>query len=155
MARMNLVLDTNIVVDYLNERPFQFQQTRLLMIAGKVGEFHLWISASQVTDLVYILTDGGKPKLADEALRKLRGLRTFVDVFPVGDTQVDAMLATSWKDPEDALLMEIALALKADAVISRNQKDFPQGYVPVFDSSEFFSWLEASQGVSYQEFMSV
>lgn len=151
MAPMNLVLDTNIVIDYLNRRDFQYEQTRLLMVAGKVGEFKLWVSASQVTDLVYILTDGGKPHLMEDALGKLRGIRTFVNVYEVTESQIDAMLSTSWRDPEDALIMEIAISLKANAVISRNQEDFPKGFIPVMDSAQFFSWLRNERGLAYDE----
>ena len=65
MAQAKLLLDTNVVVDYLNEcEPF-YEKARLLMIGGRVGEFELWISSSQVTDLVYILSNGGRTSEMD------------------------------------------------------------------------------------------
>ena len=45
-------------------------------------------------------------------------------VFAVGGAEVDRMSASAWKDPEDALMFESALSLKADAIITRNAKDF-------------------------------
>ena len=48
MAQAKLLLDTNIVIDYLNEREPYYQKARLLMIAGRVGEFDLWMSSSQI-----------------------------------------------------------------------------------------------------------
>ena len=57
MAQSKLLLDTNVVIDYLNEREPYYEKARLLMIGGRVGEFELWISSSQVTDLVYILSN--------------------------------------------------------------------------------------------------
>ena len=50
MAQVELLLDTNVVVDYLNEREPFYEKARLLMIGGRVGEFELWVSSSQVTD---------------------------------------------------------------------------------------------------------
>ena len=41
MAQAKLLLDTNIVIDYLNEREPYYQKARLLMIAGRVGELDL------------------------------------------------------------------------------------------------------------------
>ena len=112
MAQAKLLLDTNVVVDYLNEcEPF-YEKARLLMIGGRVGEFELWISSSQVTDLVYILSNGGRTSEMDAVMGQLRGLRTFVNVFAASEREVDLMLATSWHDPEDYLLYEIALALE-------------------------------------------
>ena len=67
-----------------------------------MGEFDLWITSSQVTDLIYILSEGGKRSLLSRVLEQLRGLRTFVNVHAVSDREVDRMLAASWKDPEDS-----------------------------------------------------
>ena len=46
------------------------------MTAGRVGEFDLWITSSQVTDLIYILSEGGKRSLLSRVLEQLRGMRT-------------------------------------------------------------------------------
>ena len=140
MAQAKLLLDTNVVVDYLNEREPFYEKARLLMIGGRVGEFELWISSSQVTALVYILSNGGRASEMDAVMGQLRGLRTFVNVF-----------AASWHDPEGYLLYEIALALRADALITRNQLDFPQGLVPVMNCDEFFQWMRDMHGLDYGE----
>lgn len=151
MGVMKLLLDTNIVIDYLNEREPFYEKARLLMIAGRVGEFELWVSSSQMTDIIYILSDGGKPSLMPQVLELLRGLRTFVEVFPVSGQEIDKMLVAAWKDPEDCLLVEIALKMRADAIITRNQKDFETNLVRVMDCEEFFSWLKSSYGLDYEE----
>ena len=95
MAQVELLLDTNVVVDYLNEREPFYEKARLLMIGGRVGEFELWVSSSQVTDLVYILSNGGRASEMDAAMGQLRGLRTFVNVFAASEREVDLMLAAS------------------------------------------------------------
>ena len=151
MARAKLLLDTNIVVDYLNAREPHYASARLLMLTGYAGEFELWISSSQVTDLIYILSDGGRRSQLDETLERLQKLRTFVNVFPVSDREIDLMLAARWKDPEDYLLVEVALALRADAIITRNGEDFPKDLVPVMDCDEFFAWLKKEHGIDYAE----
>ena len=55
---MRLLVDTNIVLDYLDERPSFFQSARKLMILGFLHELELWMSASQATDLFYLLRRG-------------------------------------------------------------------------------------------------
>lgn len=87
----------------------------------------------------------------DVVMGQLRGLRTFVNVFAASESEVDLMLAASWHDPEDYLLYEIALALRADALITRNQPDFPQGLVPVMNCDEFFQWMRDTHGLDYGE----
>ena len=151
MARKSVLLDTNVLIDFLGMRQPFFEQTRKLMIAARVGEFEPWMSASQVTDLVYILSEGGKKRLVPEVLRRLRTLRLFVNVCPVTVADADAMLASDWSDPEDALLARLALRLKLDAIITRDE-DFPHiDGMPVMDCEDFFAWLRETEGVVYEE----
>ena len=151
MAIQKLLLDTNIVLDFIGMRGPHFGETRMLMLAGRVGEFSLWVASSQVIDMIYILTNGGNQSKVPEALEKLRLLRTFINVYAVTDADVDKMLATTWSDPEDALLVDLALKMRADAVITRDT-DFPEtNAIRVHDCPSFFAWLEREKGISYAE----
>lgn len=145
------MLDTNIVIDHLNERDPFYLRARLLMIGGRVGEFDLWLSSSQMTDLIYILSEGGKPALLPRTLERLRGLRTFVNVYPASESDIDQMLATSWRDPEDALLFQAALRVKADYLVTRNAEDFESSLVRIVDCDGFFDALREDYGFEYNE----
>ena len=50
---MRLFVDTNIILDYLDERPGYVGPARKLMILGFLHEFDLWMSASHTTELFY------------------------------------------------------------------------------------------------------
>ena len=67
---------------------------------------------------IFILTHGGNKSYVPEVLRKLRTMRLFINVYPVTDADIDKMLATTWSDPEDALLANLALKMHADAIIT-------------------------------------
>ncbi len=151
MAVAKVVLDTNIVLDYLNIREPYYEKTRLLMIGGRVGEFALWISSSQITDLIYILSNGGRKKEMPDALKMLRGLRTFVNVFAISEREIDIMLSSEWKDAEDYLVYEIALALQADMIITRDKQGFPKGLVKTGDCDDFFAWLKKDRNLVYDQ----
>lgn len=151
MEKLRLLLDTNVVIDYLDAREPHYEKARLLMLAGYAGEFELWITASQVSDLIYILSEGGSRERMPGVLERLRGLRSFVEVFATGESEVDRMLAASWKDPEDCLLFEAALSLRADAIITRNQKDFEASLIKVLDCEEFFEWVKREYSLDYDE----
>ena len=148
---MKLLLDTNIVVDFFHEREPFYRKARLLMTAGRVGGVDLWITSSQVTDLIYLLSEGGRRTLLPRVLEQLRGLRTFVNVYAVGDREIDRMLAASWRDPEDSLIFESALRMRADAIVTRNQKDFESSMVKVVDCEELFVWMRRDFGLDYDE----
>ncbi len=150
-ARLRLLVDTNVLIDFTNMRTPFYESARLLMALGAVGELELWISSSQMTDLAYILSDGGKPKLVPEALERLRKLRSFIKVASVGADEIDDMLATSWTDPEDALMHQVALSLKADCIISRDAEGFQESMLPVMDCQGFFEWIKEEHNIVYAE----
>ena len=86
-----------------------------------------------------------------EVLEMLRALRTFINVQAVTAADIDKMLAASWSDPEDGLLVDLALKMHADAIITRDE-DFPAtDMIRVQDCAGFFAWLEAEKGISYAE----
>ena len=60
------------------------------------------------------------------------------------------MLLTSWQDPEDALMHEVVLSLKVDAIISRNAQDYEGSFVSVLPCSELFEEFK-NQGIVYEE----
>lgn len=151
MAHLKLVLDTNIIVDFVHKRDPFFEDARKLLICGRMGEFDLWLTSSQITDLVYILSDEGKKESLPQALKSLQGLRTFISILPIGSTEIDHMLASSWDDPEDCLLYQAALQAKADALITRNQADFQASIIPVLDCRELFDWTREKLGIDYEE----
>lgn len=78
-------------------------------------------------------------------------MRTFANVYHVTDRDIDQMLATSWTDPEDALLFEAALQLEADFLITRNQHDFESKLVRAVSCEGFFEALRTERGLSYEE----
>lgn len=123
---------------------------RCFLLVVCLGDFDLWISSSQMTDLVYILSDGGKASEMPKVLETLRGVRQFVNVYAPGEVEIDKMLLTSWQDPEDALMHEVALSLRVDAIISLNAQDYEGSFMPVLTCSELFEEFK-SQGIVYEE----
>ena len=148
---MKCLLDTNVLIDYLCQREPFFKDARLLMALGAVGEVELWISSSQITDLIYVLTDGGKPSLAEKAKESLRKICSFVRICGVGEAQVHALFDSPWTDLEDALVHEAARKCCADYLITRNQEDFRLSSVPVMSPADWFGFMEEKNGISYVE----
>ncbi len=151
MSYQKLLLDTNIVLDFIGEREPHYVETNLLMLAGRLGEFSLWIASSQVTDMIFILTHGGRKSEVPAVLEMLRMLRTFINVYAVTDADIDKMLATTWSDPEDALLVDLGLKMRADAIITRDEEFPDTDAIRVHNCPEFFEWLKSEKGISYAE----
>ena len=90
-----------------------------------------------------------KASLIPETRERIQGLRTFANVFAVSEREIDKMLASSWIDPEDRLLFEVALSIQADCIITRNKADFESDLVRVLDCDDFFTWLRTDFNLDY------
>ena len=148
---MNLLLDTNILVDVLRKRDFDYEESRLLLALGKLHEFELWISPSQLSKLLYALTSGGKKCLTNAVSAELSCLFSFVRVCTLGHDEAQAALSGAFDDLEDALVHQAARSVRAEAIITRNQTDFEASQIPAYSSKEFFEWLATEKGLSYAE----
>lgn len=147
---MKVLVDTNIVIDALARREPFYEKARLLFILGKAGELELWISGTQLTDVFYLLTNGARTA-AEKGKHLMRLFRQCVRVASFGELEFDAALDSSWEDLEDACVFQVAQSIKADAIITRNQKDFARSSIPVFDCGEFFDYLRKARNLDYAE----
>lgn len=146
---MKLVLDTNILLDHFLEREPFCDSATLVMDLGYVGEFELWISTSQITDLIYVLTEGGKPKLAAYAKETMRHLRKFVHLYAIDDSDYDAVARSTWTDLEDAFIYQAAQDIKADVILSRDKEGFTKSGIQILTCEELFETLEKDFGLVY------
>ena len=146
--QMRLLLDTNIVVDYVLNRQEENQKYELLFSLIKIGELDAWISCSQLTDILYILSQGGKKHLSDQAAQIVENLLEHINVYPLQKSEIIRALRSSWQDNEDACIYQCAKSLKADYIISNNKKDFSKSRIAVAQVDEFFLALERA-GINF------
>lgn len=147
---MRLVLDTNILLDYLLSRDPYVEKAIKLFALGSLGEFELWFGTSQVTDMLYFVTEGGMPSLANIARSQMAQLRKITHVYATNEADYDAVSKSTWNDLEDAFVYQTALAVKADAIISRDKTGFEKSSLRVFDYDALFRYLEEEKGLVYE-----
>mgnify|MGYP002626488607 CR=1 FL=1 len=146
-----LLLDTNVFIDALAGREPYGKSAKLILALGLLGEFELWFSAAQATDIYYILSDGGKASRAEWAKDQLAKIRGFTCACAFSEEDIDAALGSTWRDFEDACVNQVAHKVKPDAVVTGNVKDFALSDFPVFTCDGLFAWLQEKRGVSYEE----
>lgn len=61
---MRLLLDSNIVIDFLAKREPFCDGAEKLMLLGKAGDHELWVSTTQANDIFYVLSEGKKATLS-------------------------------------------------------------------------------------------
>jgi predicted nucleic acid-binding protein len=135
---MTIFVDTDVVLDLLSERhPFYDDAAQLFSLADK-GAITLVVSSLCFSNLNYILS---KQYSAASAKRYLQKFKTLVTVAAVTDKIVDLALLSTFKDFEDALQHYTALSIQADAIVTRNIKDYKSANINVFTPQQLLLQL--------------
>jgi predicted nucleic acid-binding protein len=133
-----LFLDTNIVVDLLEHRePFCHDAVRLFTMAYN-HQVQLIVSPMTYSTASFLLRRHGS-----EGVRNLlSNFRQLSRVAAANERTVDDSLASQFKDFEDAMQYYSAIRAKADAIITRNGKDFTCSKLPVMTAGEYLATIE-------------
>jgi len=122
---VKLLLDTNVIVDVLSRRDGH-EPSIAVIRQCEIGKASGFISATTVTDVVYILRKHIPPPNVREAVQTLLGI---VDVAGVLKSDISSALISRMRDFEDAVQAACALRIGAKYIVTRNLKDYVQSPV--------------------------
>lgn len=132
---MKVLLDTNIVLDYLGaNQGFTEDAEKVFELASERKDIKL-VSSSAITDILYVLRRAVK----DRALVKSKysSLREKISILSVTEKDIDTAFARDWKDFEDAVQYTVAESNGVDCIITRNRGDFEEDEIPCYTPREF------------------
>ena len=133
-----LLLDLNIFLDVLLDRPPHADIAAALWAAIERGQGQGMIPAHGVTTVFYIIE---KAKGAAYARSGVEDLVRVFGVAPVNDEVVKKALTLAWPDFEDAVCAAAAEASACDALVTRDPAGYPDPPLPVIDPAAALSWL--------------
>lgn len=137
---MKAVVDTCVVLDYLQNREPFFDDALSIAIGRANREYEAYITANSLTDLYYIIH-----RHTHSAEESHRIINTLTLLFGLVDTHAEDCinaLHSDMSDFEDAVMSESAYRIKADCIITRNIKDYAKSKVPAVTPAEFLMKLE-------------
>ena len=132
---MRVLVDTNVVLDVLQGRPAFVNDATLIFDLVERGIVTGLLCATTITTLAYLT---GKTLGKASAAKQIRQLLVLFEVAPVTRAVLDAALASKTSDFEDAVLAEAALQAGAQAIITRNLRDFAHSPVRAYTPAQ---WL--------------
>ncbi|MGN0537721.1 MAG: PIN domain-containing protein [Acutalibacteraceae bacterium] len=137
---MNVLLDTCIIMDFLQNREPFAQNAKKIMQAAAMDLFTGFITAKSATDIYYLThrcTHSDK-----EARSKLSRLLSVVNMLDSMAVDVFEAISSDVSDFEDAVMIETAQRSKMDYIVTRNQKDYAKSFVTVYTPEKFIEILE-------------
>jgi predicted nucleic acid-binding protein len=132
---MNVLLDSNIVLDHiLNRVPFADNANDIISLA-KQGKFTAFVSASALTDIYYITSKSLKSQIL--ALEELKCLLQTVDIAAVTGAEIRRAIDLAWPDFEDCVQFAAGENIQALYIITRDINGFSASVIPAVSPEKF------------------
>lgn len=139
---IRVLLDTNVVLDYLLDRaPFADAATAVWE-ANRNGQIATYVSAITPVNVFYIAR---KLKGSVEAREAVEGLLEECRIAPIDDRVLRDALAFPSTDYEDAVQHASAVTAQLDFLVTRDPNDYAKASLPVLSPSALLTRLVNGQ----------
>lgn len=136
-----VLLDTNVLLDYLDARRSEHETARSLVRAILLHGGSPVAPASSYKDVYYILRRSLGSESDARAL--VKGLVECIPITPIDlrGTDLAPAAASNESDFEDGLVRRLAERERLTAIVTRDASAFRSSFVPAFDPREFLGLL--------------
>ena len=132
---MKVLIDTNIILDYLLKREPYKLDSEIIVKACKDNKIRGYMAAHSVINIFYILRKVYNTKERKSILKAFSTFITIIDI--TNDKIISALENDDFSDLEDCLQDECAQFINAEYIITRNTKDFKSSKIKVIEPQNF------------------
>ena len=130
-----ILIDTNVLLDYLLEREPFFEDAKGIMVSCAEGKVKGCIAAHSIPNIFFILR---KDYNAKERREVLSNLCSIFDVEGIDKAKLLSGLANEdFTDFEDCLQMECAKSYGADYIVTRNVADYSVSEIKAIEPKDY------------------
>ncbi len=134
---MRVVSDLNVILDVLLTRHDSLECSEVLSLA-RSGAIEAILPAHALATIYYI----SRQKLGDnEVRRELKGRLNILSVASLDHATSLKAIDSPVSDFEDAIVVETAIQVNAEFIITRNLKDFVNSPIPALTSRAFMEYM--------------
>ena len=139
---MQVLIDTNVVLDFLQERePFVLDAVRLFARVD-TGEVEGFIAATTITNIYYIVRRVAGVMVAQDAIAQVL---TDLHICPVDRSILEQAITLNFQDFEDAVQYACGMAHGVDAIVTRDASGFVDAGIPVMSPGELNRILDSNR----------
>ena len=137
---MRVLVDTNILIDFLCMREDFYDEAEKVFVWGLKNKIHILITDISYINALYV---GKSYGYSVESLKSsLYKIAKFSELAIIDNDIVKESLLSEWNDVEDATQYYAAISNMADCILTRNTNDFKMSTIPVYSPKEFISKIE-------------
>lgn len=130
-----ILIDTNVLLDYLLEREPFFEDAKKVILLCTDGKTNGCIAAHSISNMFFILR---KDYSAKERREILLNLCKIFDVEGIDKAKlISGLQNENFSDFEDCLQMECAKSYGADYIVTRNASDYATSEVKAIEPKDY------------------
>ena len=134
---MKILIDTNVLIDYLSGRKPYFAYADEIIKLCRDSKITGYMAAHSVPNIFFILR---KEYNAEERRTMIKSLFDILSVSGIDEkTLLAALNRENFKDFEDCLQDECAVEVLADYIVTRNVKDFANSKITALIPEDFLN----------------
>jgi predicted nucleic acid-binding protein len=136
---VRVLIDTNIVLDFLLQREPFFQDAELLFQEIDAGQVIGYVTATTLTDIFYISRK--HTRSTEQARQAVSETLTAMVICPVDRAVLESAFNSGLVDFEDAVQIFSAVSQGLDAILTRDNKGFLSSPIPVLSVQDLLQQL--------------
>jgi predicted nucleic acid-binding protein len=137
---VRVLLDTNIVLDYLLERDLFLQDAEALFDAIDSGKVIGYVTATTLTEVFYIARR--QTQSTEIARQAISNILTVMVICPVNRAILEAAFTLGLPDFEDAIQISCATFQNLDAISTRDIQGFTSSSILVLSVRQLLDQLQ-------------
>ena len=133
---MRLLIDANILLDVLMKREPHYSDSALIWKLCETEQVEGYVSALTIANLMYIMRKELTPEAIEDVLKKLSLIFRITELTPQDIKKAAEM---KWHDFEDSIQSVTAERIHADAIITRNIRDYCHSKITAYTPTEYLA----------------
>jgi predicted nucleic acid-binding protein len=136
---VRVLVDTNIVLDFLLQREPFFRDAELLFQAIESEHIIGYVTATTLTDIFYIARKQTRDMA--QARQAVSEILTAMVICPIDRGVLESALDSGFADFEDAVQIFAAVSQGLEIILTRDQKGFTDSPIPVLSIQKLLERL--------------
>ena len=143
---MRLFLDTNVLIDFMGERPSYYQQAASLFTLCAERRCDIVVSSLSMVTANFICCERGNIALSVWN-RKATLMKEIIEVSSVDSDDIFSSCDSNWDDYEDCVQFQVAKESGCDVIVTRNIRDFFLSDIPVLSPDEAIDIIDNNHSI--------
>lgn len=143
---MDLLIDTNVLLDHFGDRPGYAENANKVLALGLFHDARLWAAPQSFNDMFYILH---KVVPAEAVQKAFARAYKVINVCSVDAADMALAAERSWPDMEDCLIAICAEKIHARYLVTRDERGFASSAVEPISPEALLSVFEKERGLVY------